>query len=213
MTIRTLVFTALVAGSAAAAIAQPTPQPTPARAPGSTLVAPAQAPRARGSVPAPEAQMILPPPPAPAVAGGAVPRAPRAGQPVNIKIEFTLKDQRAGSAPITRTVSLMVADQHTGQIRSQSDVVGIGGGVPLNVDTTPELLNDGKVRIGFSLQYDWAVPSEMGSVPKRGEVLKTAMHDSVSLILESGKPMIAAQSADPIGDRQVTVEVKATILK
>ena len=33
------------------------------------------------------------------------------------------------------------------------------------------------------------------------------------MILESGKAMIAAQSADPVGDRQVTVEVKATILK
>jgi len=49
--------------------------------------------------------------------------------------------------------------------------------------------------------------------PPRGTVIKTALHDSVSLILESGKPMIAAQSADPIGDRQVTVEVKATVLR
>ena len=39
------------------------------------------------------------------------------------------------------------------------------------------------------------------------------LHESVPVILENGKPMIAAQSADPIGDRQVTVEVKATILK
>jgi hypothetical protein len=203
MTTRTLVFTVLLAGcTAAAAIAQPTPQPTPA-----------QAPRARGSVPAPEAQMAIPPPPtAPPVAGGAVPRVARAGQPINIKIEFTLKDQRAGSAPITRTVSLIVADQHTGQIRSQSDVVGIGGGVPLNVDTTPELLSDGKVRIGFSLQYNWA-SLESTNPPVRGTVLQTAIHDSVSIVLESGKPMIAAQSADPIGDRQVTVEVKATILR
>jgi hypothetical protein len=35
----------------------------------------------------------------------------------------------------------------------------------------------------------------------------------VTLILESGKPMVAAQSADPIGDRQVTVEVRATVLR
>ena len=34
--------------------------------------------------------------------------------------------------------------------------------------------------------------------------MKTAMHDSLSLILENGKPIVAAQSADPIGDRQVT---------
>ena len=33
------------------------------------------------------------------------------------------------------------------------------------------------------------------------------------LILENGKTMVVAQSADPVGDRQVTVEVKATILR
>ncbi len=35
----------------------------------------------------------------------------------------------------------------------------------------------------------------------------------MTVILESGKPMLVSQSADPIGDRQVTVEVTATILK
>jgi len=44
-------------------------------------------------------------------------------------------------------------------------------------------------------------------------VAKTTLQDSVSLILENGKSMVAAQSADPIGDRQVTVELKATVLK
>jgi hypothetical protein len=33
------------------------------------------------------------------------------------------------------------------------------------------------------------------------------------MILENGKSMIVAQSADPIGERQVTVEVKATVLR
>jgi hypothetical protein len=33
------------------------------------------------------------------------------------------------------------------------------------------------------------------------------------VILDDGKPMIVAQSADPVSDRQVTVEVRAAILK
>ena len=95
---------------------------------------------------------------------------------------------------------------------------GIVGGVPLNIDTSPDLLPDGKVRVGFNLQYDWPAPLDQtatstGGNPPRGTVMKTAMHDSASLILESGKSMVAAQSADPIGDRQVTVEVKATVLR
>lgn len=132
---------------------------------------------------------------------------------MNVKIEFTITDQRGTGPAVKRTISVIVADAHTGQIRSQSEVAGIGG-IPLNVDTTPELLTDGKIRLGFNLQYDWAASFDSKEGPvARGTVMKTAMHDSVSLILESGKPMVAAQSADPIGDRQVTVEVKATVLR
>lgn len=203
MTTRTLALTTvLVAAAAGSMLAQPAAQP-------------GQAPRARSAAPTPEtprprtaATTPDAPPPAPPVAGSR-----RAGQAVNVKIEFALTDQRGGGPAVKRTVSLVVADAHTGQIRSQSDVYGIAGGVPLNVDTSPELLTDGKIRLGFSLQYDWAAPIDVKEGMPRGTVMKTAMHDSVSLILENGKSMVAAQSADPIGDRQVTVEVKATILR
>ena len=160
---------------------------------------------------APAAQTPPPPPPPPPGAS----RSRREGQPVNIKVEFTITDQRAGGSPIKRTVSVIVADAHTGLIRSQSEVSGVTGSIPLNVDTAPELLSDGKIRLGFNLQYDWPAPIDNTADRNlaRGTVIKTTMHDTVSLILESGKPMIAAQSADPIGDRQVTVEVKATILR
>jgi len=163
---------------------------------------------------APDAQTPPPPPPpAPPPPGGSRPR--REGQPVNIKVEFTITDQRAGGPPIKRTVSVIVADAHMGLIRSQSDVSGVTGSIPLNVDTSPELLSDGKIRLGFNLQYDSPAPIDNiadRNLP-RGTVIKTVMHESVALVLESGKSMIAAQSADPIGDRQVTVEVKATILR
>jgi hypothetical protein len=137
---------------------------------------------------------------------------------VNIRVEFTLSDQRGATAPVKRTVSMIVADGRTGQIRSQSEVFGLGANpnVPLNIDTSPELIADGKVRLSFNLQYDWPAPIEQNDStrnPPRGTVIKTSMHDSISLILENGKPMVVAQSADPIGDRQVTVEVKATVLR
>ena len=32
-------------------------------------------------------------------------------------------------------------------------------------------------------------------------------------MLESGKPLVVAQSADAVGDRRVMLELKATILK
>ena len=211
-----IIVAALAAATVGPLLAQTPPAaPQPGTAPRArTAVTPEPAqpgtaprPRTAGT---PDAPPMPLPPPAPAAAR-------RTGQPINVKVEFTLIDQRSGGTPVKRTVSIVVADLHTGQIRSQSDVFGIVGGVPLNIDTSPELLPDGKVRVGFNLQYDWPAPLDQtastGANPPRGTVMKTAMHDSASLILESGKSMVAAQSADPIGDRQVTVEVKATVLR
>ena len=193
MSARVLTSSICVIAAAASVLAQPQviPQPGGARAPRASTEQPKQ------------------PPPSTAVV---VPR--RVGQPVNVKVEFTLTDQRGGGPAVKRTLTIVVADAQTGSVRSQSDVMAVGA-VPLNVDTSPELLADGKIRLGFNLQYDWPAPIDAAdrTPPPRGTVIKTTMHDSVSLILESGKSMIAAQSADPIGDRQVTVEVKATILR
>ncbi len=160
----------------------------------------------------PAATPEAPPPPPPPPGGDARARPARTGQPINIKVEFTITDQRAGAQPVKRTLSVVVADSYTGLIRSQSDLA-LAGSVPLNVDTSPNLLADGKIRLGFNLQYDSPLPIESAERMPRGTVLKTAVHQSVMLILENGKSTIAAQSADPIGDRQVTVEVKATVLK
>ncbi|HEY2149980.1 MAG TPA: hypothetical protein VGH34_04180 [Vicinamibacterales bacterium] len=182
-----------------------------------------QAPRtpvAQQTPTAPKTRMVTPdaapppPPPPPAVAA-TLANAKRSFQAVNVQIEFTITDQREGTPPVKRTITVIAADGYTGQIRAQSDLL-LRGSVPLNVDATPELLsNDGRIRLGFNLQYDWVAPPGVtretdGGV---GTIAKTSIRDSVSLILENGKPIIAAQSADPIDARKVTVEVKATILK
>ncbi len=41
----------------------------------------------------------------------------------------------------------------------------------------------------------------------------TGIQENLSVNLDDGKPLVVAQSADPVSDRQVTVEVRATILK
>jgi hypothetical protein len=200
--VRSLVLAALIASAV----------PVAAQPPAATSPAQRQAPRGdqpsgRGDQPAV----------APVARTSIAPTPRREGQPVNVRIDFTITDQRGGAPAIKRTLTMMVADERTGSIRSQSAVFQVGD-VPLNVDASPSLLTDGKIRLGFNLQYDWPAPLEGPAAnpnqqPPRGAVIKTALHDSVTLILESGKAMIAAQSADPIGDRQVTVEVKATVLR
>lgn len=186
MNVRSIVVASALIAAVVPALAQPAPQAPRADTP-------AAAPAAR--TPAPSAR--------------------REGQPVNIRIDFTITDQRGTAPAVKRTLTMLVADERTGSIRSQSAVFQVGD-VPLNIDASPSLLTDGKIRLGFNLQYDWPAPFDgAAAAPQlpRGTVIKTQLHDSVTLILESGKPMIAAQSADPIGDRQVTVELKATVLR
>jgi hypothetical protein len=187
-----------------AALAQGQPPNTPQPVSGPQPASRPQPARAGNQRPSPPQQ------PAAAAPAPAAPR--RQFQAINTRVDLSITDQRGGSAPIKRTLTVVVADGMTGSVRSQSEVLAVGS-VPLNVDASPELLADGKIRLGLNVQYDWPAPIENARDAPRGTVIKTALHDSLTLILENDRPMIAAQSADPIGDRQVTVEVKATILR
>ena len=157
--------------------------------------------------------MPTPAEPRTATPPAAAPERPRReGQPVNVKVDLTLTDQRGGAQPVKRTLTVLAADGYTGSIRTMSQVFDVVAGlnVPLNVDASPTLIADGKIRLSINLQYDWPGPAENRV---RGQVINTSLHDQLMFILENGKSMIVAQSADPIGDRQVTVEVKATVLR
>ena len=197
MTARALFVSLFVVAASAAGLAQTQErQPAP----------PATAPRQPGATPAPT-------PPAPATETRV---NVREGQPINIKVDLTITDQRGGNPIFKKTVTVVTADGMGGFIRSTARYREIGD-VPLNVDTQPRLLQDGKIRVSVNLQYDLPAsvdPSDIKNEERRaGPLTKTSIHENLSLVLESGKPIVAAQSADPVGDRQVTIEVKATILR
>ena len=105
MSARVLVSSICVIAAAASVLAQPQVAPQP------------------GGAPAPRASTEQPKPPSPSTAV-VVPR--RVGQPVNVKVEFTLTDQRGGGPAVKRTLTIVVADAQTGSIRSQSDVMAVG---------------------------------------------------------------------------------------
>jgi len=178
------------------------------------LQAPVAQPRTQAppgvKVPAPGGDAPTPPTPPAATQ----PRRETVGQSINVKVDLTITDQRGGgAAPVKKTVSVVVADGMFGFIRTTAEIAGVGGSVPLNVDAEPTLLADGKVRLRANVQYDLPAPAEALNNVSRGTTTKTAIHETLSLILENGKPLVAAQSADPVSDRTVTVEVKATVLK
>lgn len=204
LTILAVMCALAVSGSAAAQQAPQAPQPPQApQQPQRTQTQTNTSTTRTTTASAPAAPNAPPAPPAPA----------RTFQAVNVKIEFTITDQRSTAAPIKRTVSIITSDGMPGRVRSTSTIQTVSRelDVPLNVDATPMLLPDGKIRVQFTLGYN--VPYYGEEIPKRGDLVRSDLSDGVSLVLTEGKSVVAAQSSDPIGDRKVTVEVVATVVK
>jgi hypothetical protein len=217
------------AAAAPAAIAQ-------ASAGVATTVAPAaapsdvasfdQAPPSPPSPPSPPAAATAPQaPPAPRPGTGV--RSPRAttgdeptppefmrrsrGQLINLRLEFTVTDQIGTAPPVKKTITMNVADGESGRIRTNAEVFRKNTAptvVPLSVDASPEIEGT-RIRLRASLEYQLLKEAPEPELPAG----KTSITQSVTAILNDGVTTILSQSADPLTDRKVTLEVKATIIK
>jgi len=169
-----------------------------------------------------------PAPPAPqARSAGEAPQTPKVqmpmmqvpkGQLVNVKVEFTITDQTGAKPPTKKTMTLIVADRENGRIRTNTRYAqtrGTGGftmaQAPLSVDVMPQI-DGGKIRLEFSLEYDLNADKDAG-LPADAPGPSTNVSERLSAILDSGVPLIIAQSSDALTDRKLTIEVKATIVK
>jgi len=129
------------------------------------------------------------------------PPAGAGAQALNVRIDLTVTEQREGAPLPPRTVSMLVADRESGRVRTG------GGNAVLNVDAHPEVTRDGRIRLAFSLEYR----RERDADEKAAPALLT---ESLTMILEDGKPALVSQSADPTAARtSVRVDLKAAILK
>ena len=192
-----IALAALITGPIAAAAQLPdqtAPVPTPKAAP---------QPKPGQQMPIPPGQMPLDPTPAPA------PRPKVAGQAINVKLELTITDQLSSAAPVQKTVTLLVADQMEGMIRSEGQLPGYGA-VQLHVDAYVALLGEGKIRARIGLNYDLVDPKAKSA---EAQSQRTQIRESLMTVLDNGKQTVISQSADPVTDRKVTVEVRATIIK
>lgn len=164
--------------------------------------APAKA-DAKAEAPAPKA----PPEPAPL--------------PTNIQIEVRIADQTGNNPAAKKVVTMIASDRQSANIRSSANVaIRIGTGpmaqvinrtVTINVDARPVIVlkEPNKVSVGFGLEY---LP-KTSNAQEETEPGMTSWSQRLTLTLESGKPMIVSQAADPTSDRKITVEITATILK
>jgi hypothetical protein len=164
------------------------PQPQP----------PNPSPRTTGQAPTPAPDPVPP----------QAPRKPR-GKDVNVHVEITISDQTGSAAPDKKVVSLLAADQTMGRVRataraSRANVGFVGTG--LNVDVRPLVLEGDRILLELTLEYMPLRESPTTQEP-------TNLNESITVILVSGKALMISQAADPISDRKMTVEVKATVLR
>ena len=160
--------------------------------------------------PAPPAVTAAPPPPPPAPAPPGPPR--RDGQPINIRVDTTISEIGGNAPPVKKTVAAVAGDGFDASVReiaTTKSAPGELGATPtsLNVDASPTILSNGKIRVRVTLQYaaGQAQPSE--------QRIRTDIRQTLVLNLENGKPLVISEASDPLSDRRVTVEVTATILR
>jgi hypothetical protein len=147
------------------------------------------------------------------------PETETVGQPINVKIEVSITDQTGSGTPAKKLVSMIASDRNQNFIRSSASVPVRGTinpsvnyrNVTINVDARPTVLakDPTKIHLVMGLEY---LPKTAGNQEEM-EPGMAQLSERLALILESGKPMVVSQAADPMSDRKITVEVTATILK
>ena len=118
----------------------------------------------------------------------------------NVRIEVTITDQRDGAPSAPKIISMILTDRDPGRMRSGT---GRNDGM-LNVDVRPEVTRENRVKMSLTLEY---------RPPMTGEKEMVPLTQSLTMLLDDGKPLTVSQSADPGSNRSVKVEVKATMLK
>ena len=123
---------------------------------------------------------------------------------VNVHVELTISDQIGTATPEKKIVSMLAADGTMGRIRTGAGSVAAS----LNVDARPRIQSNNRIVLELTVEFAPAVP-ESGGPRARPAML----NESLTVILEDGKPQVVSQAADPFMDRKMTVEVRATIRK
>jgi hypothetical protein len=187
-----LVVGFVVCFSIGAAAQQPAPAPAPPATPAPT--GPFR------QVPARPAPAAVPAPPTQARPAQVRPAQDSAsnGQVVNIRLEVSISDQ-SGTVPTQpKVLTLLLADQNSSRLRSSFEDRTI------SMDARPAIV-DGKIRLTLTMDNQGA------NNPAGSKVLFWTQ--SLTTIVDSGKPLVVLENSDPSNNRKLSVEVKATILK
>lgn len=165
----------------------------------------------------------------------------RATDTVNVRLEVTITYQAGTTAPVKRSATLTVADLGRGSLRAGNQVAvpesqytpatpkaDGGSGTPqpapavpmtsfryrsvgLNVDANRVNVSGDRARVELSIEFS-AVDDKAN---QGGPPTFPTFSQNLVVMLESGKPLLVAQTNDVVDNvaRRQSVEVVATILK
>jgi len=152
----------------------------------------------------------------PAPAPSEKPAPVRTGKDINIRIDGTVIESRGDKVVDKKIISVTCVDGKSAFVRSSQSVAiktkGSDGfnyqDAPLNMDAEVNLRDDGRVLVKITVNYRGAPASADAS-----DAIDRGIAQTVTVILRPGEPLMVAQSADSVGDRRVSLEVTATVLK
>ena len=113
----------------------------------------------------------------------------------NVQIELTITDQTGTEKPEKKTVLMVVSSGSWGKIRSAGAVhrpANVPAVVDLNVDARPFVSVEGLIQLELTIAY-----SPLGSPgADYGREKPPTVNQSLTVVLQSGKPMVISQAAD-----------------
>jgi hypothetical protein len=219
--------------------------PSPAVAPSPLAIAQEAGQTVRAAIPAQAPRPPAAPTPAPSPAAAPRAPEPQEMQldnVPNVRVDVTISYQVGQGAVVRRTASLMVASGESGSLRAGNQVavpstsfmpapagtVRAESAAPapptpmtsfsyraigLNVDARRVRVGGNRAKLDLSVEFS-AVDEKAADSGSRPPSFPT-FSQNLSLVLESGKPVVIAQTNDVVDnvERKQSVEVKATILR
>ena len=137
------------------------------------------------------------------------------------QIDATVAELRGSQVLDKKVISVTCVDGDSGSVRSTQavpfKVKGSDGfsyrDMLFNMDAAVALRDEGRVWTKITVDYRSTPRSPAGDVPNEDEAIPGGIRQSVAVVLQSGVPLMVAQSADAVGDRRVSLEVTATVMK
>jgi hypothetical protein len=161
---------------------------------------------------------------------------------LNVRVDVTISDQSGTGTPTKKSISLTVGDGGRGSVRSgvtmpvPSSTFSTGSresdarppmvsysyrDMGLSLDVENVAVQGNLIRLRLGVEY---TPVDEKTASSEGPVVAQTVQvpvsfarfsQSLTLVLEDGKPLVVAQASDPVPSRNrtATLEVKATILK